>query len=68
MLKRFAAVAICLILIWAISLERTYAWLGLQSAASDRWLSAGMHPLSFDFTSSARGDVRWQLSGRAFNA
>ncbi len=69
MLKRFAAVAIGLILIWAISLERTYAWLGLQSAASDRWLSTGMHPLSFDFTSSARGDVRWQLIGQgAFGA
>ena len=64
MLKLFAAIAICLIAIWAISLERTYAWLGLQSAQSERWLNAGMHPLGFDFTLSTRGDVRWLLIGQ----
>ena len=64
MLKRFTAAAICLVAIWAISLERTYAWLGMQTAASARVLNAGMHPLSFDFTSSTRGDVRWQLIGQ----
>ncbi len=64
MLKRFAAVAVCLLAIWAISLERTYAWLGLQSSASERWLNAGMHPLSFDFTEIDRGDPRWQLIGQ----
>ena len=64
MLKRFAAIVICVVAIWAISLERTYAWLGLQSAGSARWLSAGMHPLSFDFTASARGDARWFLIGQ----
>ncbi len=64
MLKRYAAFAICLIAIWTISLERTYAWLGLQSAQSERWLNAGMHPLSFDFTASARGDARWLLIGQ----
>ena len=64
MLKRFTALAICLVAIWAISLERTYAWLGLQSAQSQRLLNTGMHPLSFDFTASARGDARWQLIGQ----
>ena len=64
MLKRWAAVAICLLAIWAISLERTYAWLGLQSAYVERWQSLGMHPLGFDFTSTARGDVLWQLIGQ----
>jgi hypothetical protein len=64
MLKRFAAVAICVMAIWAISLERTYAWLGLQSAGSERWLCAGMHPLSFDFTASKHGDARWLLIGQ----
>jgi len=64
MLKRFAGVAICLLAIWAISLERSYAWLGLQSASVAHWLSAGMHPLSFDFASTAPGDVRWQLIGQ----
>lgn len=65
MLKRFTAAAICLVAIWVISLERTYAWLGLQSAQSERWLNAGMHPLSFDFTASVRGDARWQLIGQS---
>ena len=64
MLKRIAAISICVIAIWAISLERTYAWLGLQSAQSEWWLDIGMHPLSFDFAASARGDVRWQLIGQ----
>lgn len=64
MLKRFAVFALCMSAIWAISLERTYAWLGLQSAGSERWLNAGMHPLSFDFAASARGDARWQLIGQ----
>lgn len=64
MLKRWAAVAICLLAIWAISLERTYAWLGLKSAYVERWQSLGVHPLGFDFTSSAPGDVRWQLIGQ----
>ena len=61
MLKRWAAVTICLLAIWAVSLERTYAWLGLQSAYVEHWQSLGLHPLGFDFTSNARGDVRWQL-------
>jgi len=64
MLKRFAAVAICVMAIWAISLERTYAWLGLQSAQSELWLDAGMHPLSFDFTQSTHSDARWLLIGQ----
>ncbi len=62
--KRFAVVAACILAIWAISLERSYAWLGLQSEQSERWLSLGMHPLSFDFAASTQSDVRWLLIGQ----
>ncbi len=67
--KRIAVIASCIFLIWAISVERTYAWLGLQSAKVDGLIAAGLHPLSFAFVSGNQvhtdlGDVRWQLIGQ----
>jgi hypothetical protein len=64
MLRRFVGIASCLILIWVISLERTYAWLALQSEQYDRFAALGLSPLGFDFTRGDLGDVRWQLIGQ----
>jgi hypothetical protein len=59
-------VFLCVALFWGISLERTYAWLGLQSQRMDAWRDTGMHPLSFNFASDAdygpAGDTRHPVS------
>jgi hypothetical protein len=63
MIRGIFAALLLLLSLWAISLERSYAWLGLQSEQAQRFIAQGLHPLSFNFTASAPMDVRWQLIG-----
>jgi membrane protease YdiL (CAAX protease family) len=64
MIRWIFAALLLLLSLWAISLERSYAWLGLQSEQAQSFIAQGLHPLSFNFTDSAPVDVRWQLIGQ----
>lgn len=49
-----------LLLFWGISLERTYAYLGLQSRVSAALIERNLHPLSVDFALSYHLGLDWR--------
>lgn len=49
-----------LLLFWGISLERSYAYLGLQSQISSALVARNLHPLSVDFGLSFDAGLDWR--------
>lgn len=69
-MRPILAVLLLLMLFWAISLERTYAYLGLQSTLSQHLIAQQLHPLSVDFGAQYAAGLDWRrrLIGTAYQA